>query len=728
MTRDIFISYSGKDKPIADAVCHGLEEAGIRCWIAPRDARVGLSWKQSIVEAIQGSKAMVLIFSKQANESSQVRREVDIAFESGRLIVPFRIEDVEMNSDIYYCIASSHWLDALSDPRDEKINQLVTSVKGILQTYFRQDAEARRGESGRFSPVESVAANAESPPALPVPLLSAVSMPQASAPTPPAFPEVSRPGIRKPAVSGSGKNRRLVIGASILMGMVAILAMAALWFGIAKSGGEKRMEQASALIEKKDYSSALPLLLKGVEADDPQAQYLLARLFYYGWGVSRDYDLSFKHARASAEQDHPGGMNMLGLLYEFGHGTKKDIARAHELIRRSADRDFPQGIANLGRHYLNGIGVEKDEKKAFSLLTKASDMGYALAQYYLGWCYESGLGTAKNMQQAVKWYEKSASQNVVEAQATLGGVYLNGRDDVKKDHVQAQKWLRLAAEQGDAAAQTNLGWLSGESDEIAPDYGEQLKWYALAAEQGNKISIDNLKLLNEREWPVTALIPGGWKSLNAEERAAEISRFEGESVSRKLRDAGWRIERIRTLPPSFYKGADLYELELRKGRKDLGVYNYIRFPGRENLAFQGIEGTSPSIHKMNQAAPLKIDTVHQALDYTRFFCGVIQSDGGRFRIIEQWQDILWKTPPTDAKSREGLEKQIQLFNLQRKADGKGWSGKGTIAYSNTVFLTNLEVELSGMVSMTDDKAISDSLKIRLERFDGNGVRVTEEPP
>lgn len=37
MAYDIFVSYSSKDKPVADAVVAGLEQKGIRCWIAPRD-------------------------------------------------------------------------------------------------------------------------------------------------------------------------------------------------------------------------------------------------------------------------------------------------------------------------------------------------------------------------------------------------------------------------------------------------------------------------------------------------------------------------------------------------------------------------------------------------------------------------------------------------------------------------------------------------------------------
>src|SRR5713101_8280389 len=48
MAHDVFISYSSKDKPVADAVCAGLEGRGIRCWAAPRDILPGSDWGAAI--------------------------------------------------------------------------------------------------------------------------------------------------------------------------------------------------------------------------------------------------------------------------------------------------------------------------------------------------------------------------------------------------------------------------------------------------------------------------------------------------------------------------------------------------------------------------------------------------------------------------------------------------------------------------------------------------------
>ena len=52
MAHDVFISYSSKDKAIADAICATMEQAGVRCWIAPRDILPGMNWGASIVQAL----------------------------------------------------------------------------------------------------------------------------------------------------------------------------------------------------------------------------------------------------------------------------------------------------------------------------------------------------------------------------------------------------------------------------------------------------------------------------------------------------------------------------------------------------------------------------------------------------------------------------------------------------------------------------------------------------
>jgi len=132
MAHDVFISHSSKDKVTADAVCAVLESAGIRCWVAPRDIIPGQNWGESIIDAIVGARVMVLIFSGHANQSSQIKLEVERAVNKGVTIIPMRIEDVVPARALEYFISSSHWLDAFSPPLERHAKHLAEIIRKML--------------------------------------------------------------------------------------------------------------------------------------------------------------------------------------------------------------------------------------------------------------------------------------------------------------------------------------------------------------------------------------------------------------------------------------------------------------------------------------------------------------------------------------------------------------------------------------------------------------------
>lgn len=153
MSHDVFVSYSSKDKAVADAVCAELEQNRVRCWIAPRDINAGSEWGESIVDAINGSRVMVLVFSSSANESPQIRREVERAINKGLIVVPLRIEDVLPTKSLEYFIGAVHWLDALTPPIEQHVKILTANVRRILGDERPSDTAPLPLESNRSAPV-----------------------------------------------------------------------------------------------------------------------------------------------------------------------------------------------------------------------------------------------------------------------------------------------------------------------------------------------------------------------------------------------------------------------------------------------------------------------------------------------------------------------------------------------------------------------------------------------
>jgi len=132
LAHDVFISYSSYDKVVADTVCANLESRGIRCWIAPRDVLPGVPYAEALINGLNQSRLMVLVFSNNSNTSPQVEREVERAVNKGIPIIPLRIENVVLSKSMEYFVSSSHWLDALTLPLESHLQRLADTIQVLL--------------------------------------------------------------------------------------------------------------------------------------------------------------------------------------------------------------------------------------------------------------------------------------------------------------------------------------------------------------------------------------------------------------------------------------------------------------------------------------------------------------------------------------------------------------------------------------------------------------------
>lgn len=131
---DVMISYSSKDKVIADAICNQLESHNIRVWIAPRDM-LGRTYLKGIKDGINNASIIVLVFSANSNKSKWVPRELERGVTYAKIIIPFKLEEVTpVSEDIELCTSTQHWIDAISPPIEQNIAKLVNTVSALLQS------------------------------------------------------------------------------------------------------------------------------------------------------------------------------------------------------------------------------------------------------------------------------------------------------------------------------------------------------------------------------------------------------------------------------------------------------------------------------------------------------------------------------------------------------------------------------------------------------------------
>ncbi|MBR6814945.1 MAG: toll/interleukin-1 receptor domain-containing protein [Alistipes sp.] len=126
MKYDVFISHSSADLELSEKIYDYLQEQGIKCWIDSRNV-TGL-YARSIIEGIEQSEMMVLIYSEKSNSSAHVENEIDNAFCLGKMIIPFRIEGTPYSTVLRYYLNKSHYVDGMPQPLDA-LEQLRDQIR-----------------------------------------------------------------------------------------------------------------------------------------------------------------------------------------------------------------------------------------------------------------------------------------------------------------------------------------------------------------------------------------------------------------------------------------------------------------------------------------------------------------------------------------------------------------------------------------------------------------------
>lgn len=129
MGHQVFISFSSKDKKLAEKIYSRLEKNGISCWISSKNIPPGADYQACIVEAINDAQIVVLIFSAQANDSNEVAKELSLA--SKKTLIPTRIEDVIPAGAFQYQLSNRQFIDLFED-FDNRLEELSDRIKAAL--------------------------------------------------------------------------------------------------------------------------------------------------------------------------------------------------------------------------------------------------------------------------------------------------------------------------------------------------------------------------------------------------------------------------------------------------------------------------------------------------------------------------------------------------------------------------------------------------------------------
>lgn len=557
---DVFISYSSKNKNVADAIVSDFESNGIKCWYAPRDIMPGEEWVTAITRALENCKLQVLVYTEDSNTSRQVMNEVAMAFNAGKTIVPFRLSEEKMSSEFEYYLTRVHWLDAITPPLQEKIENLREYVDIILSGV--DTSNLSRNAVERKKPEKAEKKKSKKKVILPVAIIGALCAVAALV----LVAVIAIASII--GIAGSG-NRYLKKGLEAYYSEYQGSSdnkVAREYFEKAAKKNKADAYYYLGMLDKRDYNypSAKENFEKGVEKGSDLARIELGYLYERGQGVNPDlvkaislYDEAMangcleaykfegnfyisgylnyedgsdeaagyleKSTESTVKEIAADSYIDLGYLYENGiFGVEKNTAKALECYEK-AMKVYPfctgeccNYIAELYLADGDFVNSEIYYKKSLDYLTKAADKGNAFSMIYAGYLYQEGLGTETDYEKAMDYYRKAADLNIPEAICDMGILYEYGNGNVKQDYDKAYEWYKKAADMNYSEAMKRIGdmYLWGEyglktqsvdeneqntegAEEYNADYNTARLWYEKAIENGCLDAYVSLGLMYE---------------------------------------------------------------------------------------------------------------------------------------------------------------------------------------------------------------------------------------
>lgn len=121
-----FISHHSSQVETARRLKRLLAARGIDSWLAPDDIAAGTAFDQSIVDQIERSDAIVLLFCPQSDQSRHVKRELMLGEDSNKIILPVRLEDVRAQG-LAYWLKDYQWIDWFAG-EEQAVDRIVSAM------------------------------------------------------------------------------------------------------------------------------------------------------------------------------------------------------------------------------------------------------------------------------------------------------------------------------------------------------------------------------------------------------------------------------------------------------------------------------------------------------------------------------------------------------------------------------------------------------------------------
>lgn len=260
----------------------------------------------------------------------------------------------------------------------------------------------------------------------------------------------------------------------------------------------------------------------------------------------------------------------------------------------------------------------------------------------------------------------------------------------------------------DRAARSEAIAFAKEVDARCPDVCLDLKEPAGAAGDAE----DRPGSMATARFKIRRWLLGFWPGYGA---AGDANDQPGNMASARFKIRRWRL--------GFWPGYAVYEIAELHGNTPKET-QFVWFRGQDEsvvaaeLDLLPLDGGSYTIRKVNQAlmAAGKPFAGDDALDYLRFFGGVVQGEAGIFAIIERDEDLRkrgsWRTDDDAGR----LIHPLRLWAGSGAAEGRAENDPvvvgATVAYARILFQASFELGEDRVPQMTHDQQLLTQLAVR----------------
>lgn len=148
MASEVFISYASQDRARILDLVERLRASGVSVWIDQMGIEGATMWSQEIVAAIRGCKVLILAISNHAAGSENVVKEVALASEGRKRILPVYLEQAEIPESMAYQLAGIQRIEFFKGQEDAALQPVIRALAKLGVTVHDEASAAASTATG----------------------------------------------------------------------------------------------------------------------------------------------------------------------------------------------------------------------------------------------------------------------------------------------------------------------------------------------------------------------------------------------------------------------------------------------------------------------------------------------------------------------------------------------------------------------------------------------------